>query len=388
MKKNRRNKIILLFFSVLFCIGFVDCKKQTAVNDTTPLWYNQLDIPLVPYNYQSQNLPSFFNNQFVRVADNTPTNNQISNWGATLGRVLFYDTRLSKNNSISCGSCHIQKYGFSDTAKFSRGFNKEKTKRHSMALVNARYYVSGKFFWDERATSLEKQVLEPIEDHVEMGMTLDSVLLRLKKIEYYPQLFEYAFGSQEIDTIKIAKALAQFVRSIVSYQSKYDIGRARVKKTTDNFPNFSKSENAGKKIFFKPNGLSCSSCHMTDLFFGDLARNNGLSLTDDRGVGGNTYRPIDMYRFKSPSLKNISIRAPYMHDGRFLTLDDVIEHYSSGIADHNYVDSHFKTPSGVFQFNLSLQEKIELISFLKTLTDEKLLTDPKFSNPFIGVRVN
>lgn len=117
-------------------------------------------------------------------------------------------------------------------------------------------------------------------------------------------------------------------------------------------------------------------------------KNMGLAI-QHRGVGGNTYRPIDMYRIKSPSLKNISIRAPYMHDGRFLTLDDVIEHYSSGIADHNYVDSHFKTPSGVFQFNLSLQEKIELISFLKTLTDEKLLTDSKFSNPFKkGVRVN
>ena len=138
-----------------------------------------------------------------------------------LGKALFNSPLLSKNNTISCGSCHIQKFGFSDTARFSRGFEGGKTSRHSMALVNSRYYVSGKFFWDERSRSLEEQVSQPILDHIEMGMQIDSVVNRLIKVNYYPQLFNYAFGSNEIDSVKISKALSQFVRSMISFNSKY-----------------------------------------------------------------------------------------------------------------------------------------------------------------------
>ena len=368
--------------AVLIVISLINCKKESGRRGASPKWYGELSLPLNPYNYKNQSLPSFYHNQFISIADNTPYDNAVTNWGATLGRVLFYDKRLSKNYTISCGSCHIQEFGFSDTAKFSIGFNNEKTSRHSMAIVNAKYYSSGKFFWDERATSLEEQVLMPIQDPIEMGMSIDSVIARLNRVSYYPQLFDYAFGSKEIDSVKISKALAQFVRSMLSFQSKYDIGRSKVIRTSDNFPNFSLSENRGKAIFFNENELSCSSCHTTDAFFGDMARNNGLSLSQDSGVGGVTGNLLDMYTFKSPSLKNISVRPPYMHDGRFSTLEQVIDHYSSGIAEHNYVDPHFKTATGVFQFNLSPQEKLDLINFLNTLTDEKILSDEKFSDPF------
>ena len=381
MMINRTSWTYLVFLLLIGMTFFIDCRKESSVNEASPLWHSELNLPMNPYNYQNPKLASFLHDQFISVADNTPDENQVSDWGATLGRVLFYDKRLSKNKLISCGSCHIQQYGFSDTARFSRGFDNGKTKRHSMSLVNSRYYVSGNFFWDERAKSLESQVLEPIKDHVEMGMTLDSVIVRLKKTAYYAQLFQYAFGSQKIDTVTISKALSQFVRSIVSYQSKFDVGRERVSRTSDNFPNFTQSENRGKAIFFKKNDLSCSSCHMTAAFFGDMARNNGLSLTSDRGVGGISNNNMDMFTFKSPSLKNIAIRPPYMHDGRFSSLSEVIDHYSSGISEHNYIDPHFKTATGIFQFNLTPLEKQDLINFLNTLTDEKLLTDQKFSDP-------
>ena len=295
---NLNKKIYLTFIALIGIIFLMDCKKENSNGGTTPLWYGDLAVPVYPYNYENPNLPSFFNDQFIVVTDNTPTNNPITNWGATLGRVLFYDKRLSQNNTISCGSCHQQVVGFSDTARFSKGFNHGVTGRHSMGLVNSRYYASGKFFWDERANTLEEQVLMPIQDAVEMGMTIDSVVKRLKATNYYPELFNYAFGTTEIDSIKISRALAQFVRSMVSYQSPYDIGRAQVTRSFDTFPNFTNSENRGKAFFFKPAGVNCAGCHTTDVFIGDVARNNGIAVNTDKGVGDITGNSLDNFTFK------------------------------------------------------------------------------------------
>ena len=381
---NRKKHRFLVFGVVFISLALFNCKKESKnqVGDT-PLWLSDLSIPIIPYNYENPNLPDFFNSRQILVSDNTPTSNPISNWGATLGRALFYDKRLSINNTISCGSCHKQNIGFSDDARFSKGFNQEETSRHSMGLVNSRYYFRGSFFWDERAKTLEEQVLQPIKDHIEMGMTIDLVISRLNETNYYSQLFELAFGNKKIDSVQISKALSQFVRSLVSYRSKYDEGRKFSSSATQPFYNFTESENRGKSIFMNSGELSCSGCHITDLFIGDNPRNNGMKISSDSGVGAITQNPVDYFAFKVPSLKNISIRPPYMHDGSFSTLEEVIDHYSDNIAEHAYLDPHFRKPNGeTLQFNLTNEEKNDLINFLNTLTDEKMIKDDKFSNPF------
>ena len=384
--KNKQitNKVKGTIFIMVFSLLLLFCKKEKVIQSHS-IWGSEINLPQEPYNYSNPSLPNFFANQFIQKSDNTPVDNPTTNWGATLGRVLFYDKKLSVNNTISCSSCHIQKFGFSDTAKLSKGFNGGSTKRHSMGLTNAMFYFEKKFFWDERANTLEDQVLMPIQDPVEMGMQLDSLVQKLKNIDYYPGLFYKAFGSNVIDSTKIARALAQFVRSMVSYRSPFDEGMSLVMDRLDDFPNFDSSENRGKRIFFKPATINCSGCHTTEVFIGDVARNNGISFTNmDYGVGGISGNTLDNFTFKTPSLKNIALRPPYMHDGRFSSLEQVIDHYSSGITNSTNLDPHFRIAGGgVFQFNFTIQEKIDLIAFLKTLTDKKMIEDEKFSSPFL-----
>ena len=159
-------------------------------------------LPETPYRYDGGNLPRHFTQpdgpESIASADNTPDDNPTTDAGATLGRVLFYDTRLSANDSVSCGTCHQQAHGFSDPRRYSVGFDGQTTRRHSMSLTNARYYTRGRFFWDERAETLESQVLAPVQDPVEMGMTLDGLGTKLGQVDYYPRLFDQAFGSPAI----------------------------------------------------------------------------------------------------------------------------------------------------------------------------------------------
>lgn len=194
--------------------------------------------------YSTQTHPTYI------TKNNTPNNNPITDKGATLGRVLFYDKKLSVNNTIACSNCHQQQFAFSDTATLSIGFNGELTDRHSMRLVNARFGNEMKFFWDERASNLESQTTQPIQNHVEMGFSntngdpgLDSLIRKMQAISYYPQLFQFVYGSTQITETKIQQALAQFVRSIQSFDSKYDMGRAQVASDNVDFPNFTSIEN-------------------------------------------------------------------------------------------------------------------------------------------------
>jgi cytochrome c peroxidase len=316
-------------------------------------------------------------------ADNTPAANPVTNAGATLGRVLFYDKNLSKNRTISCASCHQAAHGFSDPEILSKGFEGGNTGRHSMALANARYYNNGRFFWDERANTLEDQVLRPIQDEVEMGLTLNEAMQRIGAQKYYPLLFKNAFGDEQITADRTSKALAQFVRSMVSYTSKYDLGRAQVNNPNDPFPNFTTQENNGKQLFFAPN-IGCAACHGTDAFVGPGPRNNGLDATTiDRGIGLTNNDPALDGAFKTTSLKNIALSAPYMHDGRFKTLEEVIEHYNSGVKNHPNLSPPLRLPdNGVRRLNLNQNQKDALVAFLKTLSDPTMLGDEKFSTPF------
>lgn len=369
------------------------------------------ELPATPHNYANITLPNhFLVNQFppgspqnaVIDNDNTPVNNATTDAGATLGRVLFYDRKLSANETVSCSSCHQQTHGFSDPDRLSIGFEAGETRRHSMGLANARFYESGKFFWDERAATLEDQVLQPIQDHVEMGLTLAQLISVVEGEDYYEPLFVDAFGDSDVTADRISKALAQFVRSIVSFTAKYDVGRAQVNSPLDPFPNFTQAENRGKNLFMRPlpgTGASCVRCHMGEAFITPAAfnsppgatthaTNNGLDpvSTDDFGVMESTMNPADDFKFKVPSLRNIAVRPPYMHDGRFNSLQQVIGFYSNGIRNHANLSPILRDQNGQpIRFNFNPQQRAEMLAFLNTLTDDAMMADEKYSDPFVFV---
>lgn len=321
------------------------------------------------YGYAVTNLPAQFQEPVLEEADNTPLDNQITNPGATLGRVLFYDKQLSHNYSVACASCHTQETGFNDTRRFSQGVNGQ-TGRHSMALSNAKYYENGRFFWDERAATLEDQVLMPIQDPIEMNLDLATLTTRLENTPYYEALFESAFGSTEVTTDRISKAMAQFIRSMVSYQSAYD----SIFDSAGNpdLGQLDPAQQRGFQMFHSGQGL-CATCHVSAAQIADQARNIGLDEIDiDLGAGDG--------RFKSPSLRNAEVRGKFMHDGRFNTLEEVIEFYSTGIHQNN--PNLDPTLQG-FVGNFTQQDKDGLLAFLEMFTDWNFLTDEKFSDPFI-----
>lgn len=374
--------IVFPLFLFIACEELNSSEEEEIISTINLSEY--LDLPSSTYNYTDIDIPDFFNLQPNTEQDNTPNDNQITDQGATLGRVLFYDKALSANNTISCSSCHLQEAGFSDPERFSIGFEGGLTGRNSMGISNARYYQNGHFFWDERAETLEEQVLMPIQDEIEMGLSLSELVSKVEGQPYYPVLFEQVYGDDEVTPDRISEALAQFVRSIVTYQSKYDVGRAQVNDPNQDFPNYSDIENLGKDVFFSGRG-DCSRCHTSDLFVGDEARNNGLDdVLTDLGLGAITGRANDNGKFKVGSLRNIELTAPYMHDGRFETLEEVVDHYDSGVQASATLDNRLRqgNSNNPRRLNLSNQEKVALVAFMKTLTDNELANDEKFSSPF------
>lgn len=365
-----------------------------------------LDLPATPFNYADVELPAHYEGSLVRGFDNTPAGNPLTDDGATLGRVLFHDKLLSKSGTVACASCHAQESAFSDTAKLSTGFDGGLTGRNSMGLTDARYYLDGRFFWDERAETLEDQVLMPIQNEVEMGLTLDELVTRVGSQAYYPPLFEKAFGDPAVTSDRISRALAQFVRAIVSYRSRYDEGMEATGDVAAPFPGLTPQENQGKALFFGKAG--CAACHLDNgppapgtppgtpsprvnfgVFFIDVPTNNGLPLlpgadAEDLGVGGISGLAGDARKFKSPSLRNVAKTGPYMHDGRFATLAEVVEHYDSGVLASPTLDPRLLVPgtSQPRKLGLTAQEKAALVAFLVALTDDELLADPRFASPF------
>jgi len=358
-----------------------DATRQQDLLSTTA---DALKLPGTLFNYAAPVLPPGYLTPQITGQDNTPPNNPVTDAGATLGRALFYDKRLSTNGTVSCSSCHQQQAGFSDPRKFSVGFNGGLTDRNSMGLANARYYPRGRFFWDERAATLEDQVLQPIQNSVEMGMTLPALVTRISAEPFYTNLFANTFGTTEVTTNRISQALAQFIRSMVSTQTKYDAGVA------SGFANFTQQENLGRQIFFGQVGnATCATCHGTDTFTAPNIFNNGLEFPFvDRGVGAITGRAQDEGLFKTPSLRNIALTAPYMHDGRFATLEEVVEFYNSGVVNNPNLAPQLRNPPGQGapgaprRLNLTVQQKAALVAFLRTISDTAMATDPKFSDPF------
>ena len=313
-----------------------------------------------------------------------PDGNQLTVEGVKLGRQLFYDPILSSDGTISCASCHSQDESFADPRQFSVGVLGIEGNRNAMALVNLAYNPNG-FFWDGRSNSLEDQIDFPITDHTEMNEDWDNIEEKLRNHSEYPALFRSAFGiskQSELTRDLVMKAIAQFERTLISGYSRYD----QIVWQNNGWP--TDSEERGRKLFFvEPaqqveNHPGCSHCHGGPFFTDNFFKNNGLDSVatldqfSDSGRGGANGNVFDNGKFRVPTLRNIALTAPYMHDGRFKTLDEVIEHYSRGGHGVENEDVNIRA------FPLTEQNKQDLIAFLNMLTDTTFLNNPEFSNPF------
>lgn len=379
--------------ALLGMLALSGCRRTetiTVVDPVAEAVKANLNLPSVPFNYARQVIPNhILGDQFARPA--TSSANPVTDAGATLGRVLFYDRNLSRARNVSCASCHKQENAFSDNVASSVGDNGN-TPRNSMPIntnvLNFSYNPSSGIttnapqglFWDGRASTVETLALMPIQDPVEMNLNLTELQARLRSLDYYKPLFKNAFGDETINTDRISRALAQFMRSIQSFQSKFDIG------VQSNFTNFTPQESLGRQIFIRSN---CTTCHAGNLFITNAIQSNGLEVVyRDRGRGAITNNPADNGTMRPPSLRNIELTSPYMHDGRFRTLEEVVEFYNSGVQPHANLSSTLRANSSFGtisprRLNLTNEEKTALVAFLKTLTDRELTRDPKWSNPFI-----
>lgn len=344
------------------------------------------------HNYANQAIPSY-------IGKDNSNGQPITDIGATLGRVLFYDKMLSVDGTISCASCHQQEHAFGDINELSIGVNGI-TGRHSMRLVNARFADDVRFFWDERANSLEEQTTMPIQDHAEMGYSgtngdpsLADLIELLQGIDYYQELFTATYGDTIITEERIQIALAQFVRSIQSFDSRYDDGRSQVNNQNAPFPNFSDQENIGKQLFTAPitfmgntgerigGGLACQGCHRAPEFdIAPLSRNNGVVLNP-------ITQTFDEYTVtRSPTLRDIinptgELNGKLMHPGIF-TLDDVIDHYNDiNVGTNPNLDNRLSRGGGI-KLNMTGDEKEALKAFLLTLSGTNIYTNEKWSDPF------
>ncbi|MEZ5016991.1 MAG: cytochrome c peroxidase [Flavipsychrobacter sp.] len=346
-------------------------------------------------NYTNQTIPNYI------LKDNTAPNNPMTDRGAMLGRVLFYDKKLSVDNSTACASCHKQEFAFGDTASASVGANGT-TGRHSMRLINARFADERRFFWDERAATLEQQTTMPIQDHAEMGYSglngdpsINDLITKMNDIWYYPQLFNIVYGDPQITEQRMQQALAMFVRSIQSFDSKYDAGRAMVPGNGPPFPNFTTVENQGKQLFMAPpqfdqngirtgGGAGCGGCHRPPEF--DIAQNSGNNgIIGKIGGGG-----LDFTNTRSPSLRDVvnangQSYGGFMHTAGFngiITLLDVVNHYDSIRQDNPNLDNRLKPQGNLQRLRLTNQEKASIVAFIRTLTGTAVYTDSRWSNPF------
>lgn len=311
-----------------------------------------------------------------------PADNPMTEEGVALGRKLFYEPMLSANNQMSCATCHKIENAFADPRKFSEGVNGEMGVRNAMPLFNLGWAMTynplpHKFFWDGGASDMESQVIGPITNPIEMNETLFNIVKKLQQHPQYPGLFKKAFGTDSITTQRITFALTQFERTLISGNSRYDKYKNRQGTLTQ-------SEANGMNVFLSEEKGDCFHCHgnFSTPFFTDYQfHNNGLdSLPHDSGLARITGRIDDVGKMKVPSLRNLVYTAPYMHDGRFNTLEEVVEFYNSGTKNGYATDEFIKKhlPGGL---HMSEQDKKDLVAFLKTLSDESFITNPSFMKP-------
>lgn len=340
-------------------------------------WTYYDTIPTGPYQLT---YPANFGNR-INVPEDNPTTRQ----GVYLGRALFYETRLSANNTLSCAGCHKQELAFTDGLAFSKGVDHVATPRNSMSLANLLW--TRKFFWDGRAGSLEEQAGVPLSNPHEMGQALSTSAKKLSATKIYPVLFKQVFGDETITGERITKAIAQFERTLISANSRYDqYLRNAYTPTADELKGmalFNQSPNPEKGI----RGANCSHCHGGTKNYMELFHNNGLdSIPKDEGIAALTGLAGDRGRFKVPTLRNIALTAPYMHDGRFKTLEEVVDHYSDHVMESASLSTFLRGESNEVNgktLKLTAEEKQQLIAFLNMLTDSAFITDPRFSDPHL-----
>lgn len=337
--------------------------------------------------YAAVSLPSYYTAAVLQREDRTPLNNPITNAGATLGRVLFFDTRLSINQSVSCASCHAVEATFGDSARFSLGFDgARRTDVHSMRLVNARFNESAQYFWDRRTPTLEAQTTQPVQNELEMGFDaahggIAAALARLRSTTFYARLFKLAFGDSVIAEDRVQRALAQYVRAITSTQSRWDVAYAQVAPPANlppNFlaplPGFTAEETRGQQLFIQPvnaGGAGCAGCHAPPTFsLSAASRSNGLDAGETR-------------IFRSPSLKNVGLSRRFMHDGRFDSLEAVVAFYNASVQAGPALDPRLLNGAGQpRRLNLSAADQAALVAFMRTLSDSSVLADARFRDPF------
>ena len=393
MKKPTLKLLAALFFLAMLsaCGGnnsdteeIEEMEEEVEQSAITQTFGGRIDMDNLP-NYANQTIPNYINK------DNTGSN-RITDEGATLGRVLFYDKNLSSDNTVSCSSCHQQSAAFGDLLQASEGVNGT-TGRHSMRLVNARFADEENFFWDERASSLEFQTTQPIQDHVEMGFSgsegdesIEDLIVKLQAIPYYQELFTHAFGDETVTEDRMQSAMAQFVRSIQSFDSRYDAGRATVGNDGANFPNFSAQENTGKQLFLaRPTvnnglrvggGLGCAGCHRVPEF--DIDPNSASNGVFASLTGEGTDAEVT----RSPSLRDIfdangQLNGGLMHTGD-MTMEDVLDHYNNVPANAPNVDRRVRGQ----QLQMTDDEKEAVVAFIKTLSGSDMYANEKWSDPF------
>ena len=311
------------------------------------------------------------------------SDNPVTIEGASLGKFLFYDPILSRDSTFSCSSCHKQSAAFSDSPnRFSKGLYGDLMSRNTPALFNLAWYPA--LFWDGRVNSIEQQIFTPVRRHDEMNLTWSMVEKRINASKFYVEKFKEAFGEQRIDSILISKAIAQFLRTLLSYRSKYD-------KVLRGEAEYTKFEYEGLILVNDQTRGNCLQCHTTDadglgttLKFSNNGLDSAYTITDykDAGRGVITGKASDYGKFKIPSLRNVALTAPYMHDGRFKTLKEVLDFYSNGVHNSVNIDSKmaFVNRRGM---HLTELEKQKIIAFLYTLTDSTFIKDPEFRNPFV-----
>lgn len=335
--------------SVLFFMGLIvfACKKSEPIIDQIEAFIGfqkPANFPDPVYNF---------------------ANNKVTKEGFELGRALFYEPRLSRNNTITCGSCHIQSSAFTQHGHdVSHGIDDRLGTRNSPPIMNLAW--SKAFNWGGGVFDLDLQPIIPITTHEEMDENLENVYNKLRAMPKYTNMFKAAFGSEEINTARFMKALSQFMVMCISSNSKYD----KVLRKEPGF-SFTTEELEGYTIFKE----KCGSCHTEPLFTDGSFRNNGLGISpvNDKGLYTATLIETDKYKFKVPSLRNLRYTAPFMHDGRFLSLNGVLEHYNSEVVATQNLDPSLK--GNKLGISLNATEKTKITAFLNTLNDEDFINN-------------
>jgi cytochrome c peroxidase len=372
------------------------CKKEATFDER---YYTEADYELLSRYLDLPEYPHFYNINAPShlMQEGLGSSQKIQAAKATFGRVLFYDKNLSKDRSISCASCHDQKHAFSDVVARSTGVYGRQTARNSYPLGSISSFataygptINTRLFWDNRAATVAEQCRETLANPNEMDMQMDEVVRRVRELEYYEPLAIKAFGLPlgYVTETEILSAFTQFISALNALNTPFDrelkrlpSGRELQIAATEPLVGFNAAENRGKQLYM----THCMSCHGVSTARAiKTAANNGLdAVTTDPGIGGSTHLNEDMGTFKVPTLRNIELTGPYMHDGRFATLENVIEHYNSGIQAHPNLSPLLKDADGTpKRLNLPADDKAALIAFLKTLTDLNQGTDVRFADPF------